>query len=203
MPKFHILITGKMGSGKTTLAKEVARMLPAKFPGKKIRVHLAKMAGPLYELEYITRAWINSKATPLYRVGKKQRDILQFFGEWCRNNVNEDFWVDLALQAGDKVRPKKGVLDIWIYDDIRYPNEIDALALFSDGHLIVRCTAPKNVRKERAGRTWAEKEHPSETLLDNAEYDVLCDTYRETLGYSVDKVVQHAWVSMSQFRDMD
>ena len=172
-----LLISGKQGSGKTTLANRLKEELSI----MQIPVATFKFAAPLYEMH-------DACYRVLQKYGwdkqddKKDGDLLQLLGtEWGRTHLDPDIWAKLTKNAvnvflyccKDSFLPdKEGVA---IIDDARFENEVN---IFNRKYtLTVRLNASAEDRKKRC-EYWREKQdHPSEIGLDNYnDFDVVIDT---------------------------
>lgn len=154
-----ILISGKQGSGKTTLGQSLVR---AAY-GQGYFAQVFKFAGPLYRIHDA----VLETAENLLGVPKvtKDGDLLQLLGtEWARKKFGPDVWAN-ALQkqitnAREMIPPSFKLLAI--VDDCRFQNEFDA---FPEA-LSVRLEISEDIRRARA-ESWRENTlHPSETGLD-------------------------------------
>ena len=168
-----ILISGKMGSGKTTLSGHISEI----FSADGYRVSQMKFADIIYELhDYILKTLIENGVNHGIT---KDRALLQFLGTDFGRRIDKDIWAKIALRrAMEKIkyRQETGVTrSIIIIDDARFENEFN---IFSDA-LRVRLEAPEDVRKYRA-ESWSDVPHPSETGLDQYAMDAKFDMYFNT-----------------------
>ncbi len=166
-----VLISGKMGSGKTTLAKELLIRASNKWV-----VHNLIFAGSIYELHDVVVAKMKSWNIPL--PGAKDRKLLQLLGtDWGRTVLGENVWVDVVKQKiGISLEYIRNTQALFIISDCRFRNEFDA---FPDA-LRVRLSCKEDVRKSRA-ESWTDtKTHASEMDLDEyastGKFDLYIDT---------------------------
>lgn len=173
------MISGKQGSGKTTLAKALLKY----FEEKNIKTRVLKFADPLYEMEEAVCSILNKYDII---VPRPQKVFLQLAGtEWCRNTVDNDIWAKILYNRVTKL----DFDGVTIVDDLRFRNELDIL---KDQALSIRLTAPREIRKPRTDR-WRENEtHLSETDLDeyeqNKAFDLYFDTSKDSLEIEVETI---------------
>jgi hypothetical protein len=177
-----VLITGKQGSGKTTISNELVRQAKIlKYTGIK----QIKFAEPLYVLhEYILNkmeGWTGVPRIP------KDGPLLQLLGtEWGRERLGADVWVDITRREIAKYNESHpDSKNLVIIDDGRFPNEFDRC----EDALRVRLQCPEEVRKVRCPAWRDNTNHPSEIALD--EYDAAgkFDLYLDTSGDDLVKCV--------------
>lgn len=138
-------LSGKMGSGKTTLANHLKSLFSD--------VKTEKVAGDLYAIQDYIYDRLN-----LTMQGEKDRPLLIAIGEWGRN-ISPSLWTDACFNRVAKLNN-----ELVIIDDIRYPEE--ALALEKCGGLLVRIDGTQrgpNVDPSMANRS-------SETALDSWDF---------------------------------
>lgn len=159
MKKLVVLISGKQGSGKTTLASQ----LHSKLNSNTIRTHHTTFAAPLYEMHHAVLDVLRCRGI---KTPTKDGALLQLLGtEWGRNQYGEDIWVNLV----------KGEIEmrddtVFIVSDCRFPNEVLS---FRDA-ISIRLECPERIRRERIlktpGQNWRNNsDHASETALDKFE----------------------------------
>lgn len=149
-----VLISGKMGSGKTTTAKAVVDRLNA----KGIKATTIKFADILYEMHEAIRAVCNKYGVPFE---SKEGDLLQQLGtEWGRRKKGENVWVN-ATREKMRLLEFSG-FEAFVVEDCRFKNEFSAFP----GALTVRLEAPEDVRKSRCDGWRDNTNHPSEIDLD-------------------------------------
>lgn len=143
-----ILIVGKAGSGKDTLAKMLPRLKRFAF-GDELRkvVHIAQTNSPEGAAQYITMrtGMIDTQMLPLLQYAAthytrgKQRDVLQRVGQGFRN-IEPNFWINLLKDTmAQRHNPP------WIITDCRYENEFDAF----EPDISIFLEARSDVRKNR------------------------------------------------------
>ena len=153
-----ILISGKQGSGKTTIADELEGLLwQTHTPIRK------KFAGPLYEMHDAALEVLRDYGIAVPEV---DADMLQLLGtEIVRNKYGKDTWVSCLRNS-----ILKDSRLVYIIDDARFPNEIDGLDDLASRVLKVRLECPEETRKARRGSKWRENtNHESEVALDDYE----------------------------------
>lgn len=169
-----ILCSGLARSGKDTTAEIIRDNLEAK--GYKVLItHYADL------LKFICRnyfGWNGEK-------DEAGRTMLQYVGTDCVRNQNPDYWVDFVANF---VRMFPNKWNFVIVSDVRFPNEIDRItdAGFTATH--IRIVRPNFV----SPLSEKQQQHPSETSLDNAQYDYLLinDGNLETLKQKVIKLTE-------------
>ena len=146
----RIAIAGKMGSGKSALANELARALGARRVSfaTKVREVVRDLYGPGNE---------------------KNRHLMTGVGMGLRA-VDADTWVNAVRRTVARYPDAS-----WVLDDLRFPNELNALR--ADGWVVVRLAVDAETRSERILRRCggdadaargqeAYAGHASETALD-------------------------------------
>lgn len=174
-----VLISGKQGSGKTTLTKALIK----RFKEEGYEPHAVKFADTLYKMHDAVLHVLQEAG--IKRDVSKDGPLLQLLGtEWGRKTLGDDVWCKIAankvteLLASNKESfsasyNKKKVV---ILDDARFENEFD---VFPDA-LKIRLECDRDKRKGRCD-SWRENEfHPSETGLDayaaDNKFDVVAST---------------------------
>lgn len=177
------LISGKQGSGKTTLSEKLKKELIK----DGFVVFTMKFADILYDMHNAVRG-VMKQSDPenvlRYDYEKKDGDLLQLLGtEWGRKK-NPDIWVKLVLNRAMAIERRFAEMKshdfVIIIDDCRFPNELDVFKNFYPDTFTVRLRCPESLRKSRA-EYWRENtNHPSETALDeyeeNRKFDIILPT---------------------------
>ncbi len=172
-----VLISGKMGSGKTTLANELNNRASHRWV-----VNQLIFAGPIYELHDLILARMMGWKIPI-PTSKKDRKLLQLLGtDWGRASYGDNVWVDIMRNEiqerieNDFTEVGPHIQALFVISDCRFRNEFDA---FPDA-LRVRLSCKEDVRKSRA-ESWTDtKTHASEMDLDEyasaGKFDLYIDT---------------------------
>lgn len=169
-----VLISGKQGSGKTTLMNELC-----KRELHKVAVLPVNFADPLREMHDAVLGVLQNYG--IKREIRKDGPLMQVLGtEWARKSLGEDIWIRLCKKETDGI--ETGFFErlgferiLFIIGDCRFKNEFEA---FPEA-LRVRLRCPREVRKLRC-EMWREIEtHPSEVDLDGQDekFDVVFDTH--------------------------
>ena len=198
-------LSGKIKSGKNTVATLINELTMDIFEekafAKKLKEFVASITGcdvknledQNFKLQQLPPEWQDELQTRTFRW------LLQVIGtDALRNNVHENIWVN-ALFA-DYLPKYHGGIDPavgsttpsdvqvfvghpkWIITDMRFPNELDAIK--KRGGITIRINRPKekvDVGNDTLNHVLNEtknfgiQEHPSETALDNAEFDYVIE----------------------------
>jgi hypothetical protein len=169
MKTLVLLISGKQGSGKTTLAQGLFN----KFLESRIvqGVYAMKFADPLYDMQKAIAAVMDRYDYPIKTPDGR---LLQLLGtEWGRSTIDKNLWVKLAQIRIEKLLESQIVRTnrLIIIDDARFPNEIEAFDEFQKFWpeveiMKLRLEAPEHVRQVRAEKWRTHTDHPSEVALD-------------------------------------
>ena len=156
-----IAISGKMGSGKTTLAQEIRNQFTEGYNGHSAMVSLG---APVKE---VARNYF------LMPADVKDRLLLQQIGQQFRT-IKPDVWVDLLMRDVDGMTDTTEV-ELVICDDVRFENEFKAMQ--QDGWLTIRLTVDEAEQQKRLEmaygdkylKHWENRNEISETDLDAVE----------------------------------
>jgi tRNA A37 threonylcarbamoyladenosine biosynthesis protein TsaE len=162
-----ILISGKQGSGKTTLAAEIRKQIASQSDSGRWTTMEEIFAGAIYEMHDHCRDIL--KIHGIEPKGVKDGALLQFLGtEWGRKIYGDNVWVDIlrskikstgrALQAIGATRLT------FIVPDCRFKNELDVWP----GSLNIRLECPEDIRKARCSMWRDNTRHQSEVDLDGS-----------------------------------
>lgn len=169
-----ILLSGKQGSGKTTLQKELVRVLNSR---PRYKTHVINFADPLRLMhDFCLRTIVG---LGVKRDIVKDGPLLQLLGtEWGRATVDPDIWV-AALKGKIKnilgsFSAPNDVHHIFIVGDCRFKNELFGIP----GALRVRLECDRETRRARCEAWRPNDNHPSETDLDDClnRFDLTFDT---------------------------
>lgn len=180
-----VLLSGKQGSGKTTLMNEVKKVLE----GGGYDVRNVIFADTIYKIHDFAISLLSARGVERDIV--KDGFLLQFLGtEWGRKTIDENIWVRCLLGEIQSIRnlhPESKLA--FIVSDCRFVNEFDGV----EGALKIRLEASRELRKARCSQ-WRENDvHISETDLDRYATEGMFDLYVDTerdLERSVTQIVQ-------------
>jgi hypothetical protein len=174
-----ILISGKMASGKTTLAEEIINTRP-----NDMYIQTYKFADVIYEIH--DSLWDIMGKYDIDKPFVKDRLFLQWLGtEWRRKTFGEDLWARICRNRVDKfletfnssdIAQRCKIKPVVIIDDCRFKCEFD---MFPDA-LTVRLTCPEEVRKNRCAAWGDNQNHASETDLDSYDLNGKFGLYLKT-----------------------
>lgn len=187
-----LMISGKQGSGKTTLARNLLQW----FGRRDWYVGHLKFADPLYEMhDWI---WNYMHTYGIQKPRAKDGVLLQLLGtEWGRKTVGQDVWVQLLKGRMEQIfaatdgfaKPR-----LVIIDDARFPNEID----FYDHKTGIakvhklRLEAGEHVRQVRAEMWRPNTMHASEIALDSYDkWDSIVFTDEHDADETLEIVAKH------------
>lgn len=167
-------ICGRAGAGKSTLMKEILEAHPQAqhiYFAKALKAGLEAMGVPLQALYSPAH-----KEVPMEILqGHTGRHLMVTLGtEWGRDMVGPNFWVDLWK----KQIPAEGVV---VCDDVRMPNEIDAIRSF-ENHVLVGVERPGVVgsahRSEHLNPSW----YGIPVIMNDSTPEVLYERFRNVQG---------------------
>lgn len=184
-----VLISGKMGSGKTTLANSLIESLNRR--GHWIG-HSEIFAEPLYKMHDACREIIrNLGVEPPHP--NKDGNLLQLLGtEWGRKTLGDDIWIRLLkneISKMEKIMGKYNPNVVSIVSDCRFKNEFNALPQAYR----VRLECQRHIRKGRVAM-WRDNEtHQSEIDLDEyadqGKFDYVFDTDKYSVAHCTDIII--------------
>lgn len=165
MQKLVVLISGRQGAGKTTLANEIMRRARSSATFPDTMPHDIRFAHPLYEIHNFALGLL--KANDFALDVEKDGELLQMLGtDWARKKYGDDIWVELAKRTiNKKCHQFKNTYSrhLFVISDCRFKNEFLA---FPEA-LSVRLHCKEELRKARA-ESWRENtQHRSEIDLDD------------------------------------
>lgn len=184
-----VLLSGKQGSGKTTLQKELAELI---YHRQKIGVTFVNFADILYQmhdavLEVLHQYWPKRDLI-------KDGPLLQMLGtDWGRKTIDQDIWVKCLKNKIDKMN-RSSDRTITIVGDCRFENEFQAFP----GALRIRLLAQEDVRKARCSMWRDNTKHPSETGLDKHSDDGKFDLYIDTGSIDIKGAASLAYVALEK-----
>ena len=160
---YAVGLAGLMGSGKTTIAKEIKRMLWRKH--NCLQISFADRLKKVLSVLVGTKEW--EKTERIYPDGPMTaREFLQWFGtEYVQYNLGRKFWVDAVMQDVLRARyqmdrSKREPL-IVIIDDLRFPHEKECIDALGTSILIKREKADQHIHEQKKNRKeWHISEMP-------------------------------------------
>ena len=161
MSKLYIGLSGKMGSGKTTLTNGLKEALPS------FKIEVVSLAKPIKDIQNMIY-----KELDIEMIGEKDRDLLIALGMWGRGK-SDSFWLAQAIKKFEE-----SDADIVICDDVRFKNEAD---YFDLAGILVRLEGTQRGPNVDVSR----KNDATEVDLDDYDF-----THRvSNLGNSEDMIV--------------
>lgn len=158
-----ILISGKQGSGKTTLAKNLCKeIIPHRHA---VNLRVMKFADPLYEIHSDIFDTLNRYGYKTDR-SKVDGDLLQDIGTWGRRRDPLMWTTIMRNRVIEELGYNDSVPNVIIIDDARFANEIELFDDMDAQILKVRLEAAEHTRMGRAAKWRDRTYHPSETALD-------------------------------------
>lgn len=176
MKNLTILISGKQGSGKTTLAESLCNSINVMMNERNIRAQHLSFAEPLYKMH---NAVLSEMSSMGFDVPAKDGDLLQALGDYARKKYGDDVFVKAVKAKIARTMEYASKLEgfIAVISDCRFKSEWSA---FPDA-FTVRLNCPVEIRRKRIeetpGQSWREnQDHASETELDLTEFDLTYQT---------------------------
>ena len=171
-----ILLSGKMGSGKTTIQKSLIEQYNRRPNQKAVAINFAD---PLYEM--MRAVQVVGDKYGLRAQDPKDRKLLQVLGtEWGRDVYGPDVWVNALEFKVAALRVRVGLLayehSLVVVGDCRFKNEFDHFP----NALRVRLDCDYNVRISRNPAGAERNGHISETDLDHHDRARLFDLHVNT-----------------------
>jgi len=154
MKKLNIFLSGKAGSGKTSIAN---------FMAKKHGYKVVKFAQPIYSI-----------AKDLFKMGNKDRELLQFLGTEVGRCIDNNIWITRFfqnLEIVEKYYILKGIdLPGFICDDCRFENEYKELT--SEGWFGIFLNSDnEQLRKDRLIKRDGEFQEDSDKHVSELDSD--------------------------------
>ena len=180
-----ISITGKIGSGKDTIAEIIQQSTQLDWEVKKFAGKLKTIAELLCGVpkqNFESQEFKKTQMTEEW--GMTYREFLQKLGtEALRSNLHENVWINalfsdykaktVAVGTSEFDITEKDELPNWIITDTRFPNEMDAVK--SKNGLVIKVERTLKLRKGYDTPNETDL-HPSETSLDNyTEWDYVIE----------------------------
>lgn len=171
-----VLISGKQGSGKTTLQKA----LQDEWRSRGYASHVLNFADVIYSMHYavlniLNQYWPDRKIV-------KDGPLLQLLGtDWGRKTIDDNIWVKILKHKLSTFSPSSRSLII--VGDCRFKNELDGIEA-----LKIRLECDRESRKKRC-EAWRENEqHPSEIDLDDyvhipGKFDLIFNTGTQSVEH--------------------
>jgi len=153
MRKLYIGISGKMGSGKTTLTNGLINNIDLGGHTTTERVSLAK---PIKDIQDSIYSQLSMDME-----GEKDRDLLIALGMWGRGK-DPDFWLKKAVEEMQRVDSR-----VIICDDIRFINEAN---WFKKNGILMRING-----EQRGSNVDHNTSNVTETALDDYSFDYYLD----------------------------
>lgn len=153
-------ICGEANSGKSTTADV---LIGRGYTRGKFAAALKEMLRALMRYRGVEEDFIERcvegdlKETPLIELGgKSPRHAMQTLGAWGRNELTEDFWVDVEFDA-------KGHLPKLLFDDLRHDNE--EAAIIAAGGVVLHLVGRGGIDSDHLSESFKPK---LATIIDNS-----------------------------------
>lgn len=167
-----IAFLARAGSGKTTASNYLVEKHGAIIVS--FAAPLKKLAGALFDLsEDQLYGELKEKPDPRQLNNSSPRQLMQALGNEARKCLGESVWINAALNT---INQHKGRLIV--IDDCRYPNEAEAIANLSGGHVVKIISPDRNSK--------ADPNHPSEAGVDLVSDEHLFDVITNTQSLGLD-----------------
>ena len=185
----NVAIVGEFASGKTTLANTLIENFG--FRRVSFAGRLKEMAAAVYESGSVVDKAKEYEVWPLDSEDSfdiSGREVLQQLGQSVKS-MDRLFWVRWLLNDIDAGKYGDGP---FVTDDCRFVYEADALR--DRGFVIVRVMTPLKTRMQRYELTYGrvptetEMNHPSETEVQNIEWDILLDGTQPVVDLASDLI---------------
>ena len=152
-----ICISGKARHGKDTLANYLEDGM--QFWHKRVLIaHYADL------VKYVCKTFFGWDGVK----DERGRTLLQYVGTDRVRAVSPDYWADFVVNI---LSMFKDEWDYVIIPDTRFPNEVELLKHYGFDVSLVRVVRPDF----DSGLTEEQKQHPSETALDDYVYDYIVE----------------------------
>jgi tRNA uridine 5-carbamoylmethylation protein Kti12 len=197
-----ILLSGKMGSGKTTTADELAAKLTEEH-----YVYRTRFAKKLYQLHDMVRDEVRKLGVD---APSKSRILLQFLGTEYGRALDENIWVkafckDVKEAEQAELKQVNGRLttttekpDYVIADDLRFVNEFygpeELIKSGAATHVVrIRLECAPEIRAKRCSTELINESHPSETSLDHMidKFDLVVNTGKNSVQETVNQIYKY------------
>lgn len=183
-----VAISGKQGSGKTTLSSGLYDWYK-----DKREVLRFKFADPLYGMQAALKDVLHYYGETFKTPDGK---LLQLLGtEWGRETLGEDVWARILERRIKGLYEADHDKKLVIVDDCRFVNELklfEDLKYWQTGIRVVtvRLEAPEHVRKVRAEKWRDNTNHRSEVALDESkgQFELVLDGHNLSAPEIVDRV---------------
>lgn len=161
-------ISGRKGSGKTTLAQHLVLYAPV---GVARRVSFADPIRAMLSALGVPDIYYNMKDEPVPELcGVSTRRAMQSLGtEWGRGMIHTELWVRAAMRRAMRQRD----VDLVVFDDVRFDNE--ARAIREQGGIVIRVVRPGVVNTD----THASEAGVSDCYVDHDVCNLNLDNARQ------------------------